>query len=231
MRATFAILVVLAAAVGAPGAAGAAGAAGAEPDKAPHLFPLHPCYRSAGPDARETVGIVATNFTPGGKVNVTVDGTTLPDQATANEKGEVFGSVLAPYNAHGTRRFGLTLTDVQAPEKTASQESLITALDVRLRPRQARPSSRVRFLGRGFIDGPRIYGHYLRAGKLRRTVKFGRPTGPCGRLDVVRRQIPVRRPATGRWTLQVDTQRAYSASPRGVFVRVGIVVKRVAGRG
>lgn len=226
MRATFAILVVLAAAVAAPAAAGAQ-----QEEKTPQLFPLHACYRSAGPDARETVGIVATNFTPGGKVNVTVDGTTLPEPATANEKGEVFGSVLAPYNARGTRRFGLTLTDVQAPEKTASQESLITALDVRLRPRQARPSSRVRFLGRGFIDGTRIYGHYLRAGKVRRTVRFGRPTGPCGRLDVVRRQIPVRRPATGRWTLQVDTQRAYSASPRGVFVRVGITVKRVAGRG
>ena len=56
MRATFAILVVLAAAAAAP-------AAGAEPP--PQLFPLHACYRSAGPNARETVGIVSRNFPAG----------------------------------------------------------------------------------------------------------------------------------------------------------------------
>jgi hypothetical protein len=219
MRATFAILAVLTALAAAPATAGAAA----------QLFPLHACYRSAGPDTRETVGIVADGFTPGAEVSVTVDGTTLTDPAIADQNGKVLGAVLAPYQARGARPFSVTLTENQLPENSVTQRSMIAALDVRLKPRSARPSSRVRFLGRGFTDGTAIYGHYLRAGKVRRTVMLGTPQGPCGRLDVARRQIPVRHPATGHWTLQVDNQRAYSAHPSGVFVRVGIAVKRVAG--
>jgi hypothetical protein len=222
MRAMFAILVVL---VAAP----AAQAQAPTQQQPPTMFPLHACYRSVAPDTRETVGIVADNFTPGAKVSVTVDGTTLPDEATANENGEVLGSVLAPYKAHGARPFSVTLAEVQLPERAATQQSRVAALDVRLKPSSAKPSSRVRFLGRGFTDGTTIYGHYLRAGKLRKTVALGTPQGPCGRLDVVRRQIPVRHPATGRWTLQVDNQRDYSERPSSVFVRLGITVKRVVG--
>jgi hypothetical protein len=217
----FAILVVLA----------AAPVAQAQTQQPPTMFPLHACYRSVAPDTRETVGIVADNFTPGAQVGVTVDGTTLADHAIANEKGEVLGSVLAPYKARGARPFSVTLTEIQLPERTATQQSRVAALDVHLKPSSAQPSSRVRFLGRGFTDGTTIYGHYLRAGKLRRTVALGTPQGPCGRLDVVRRQIPVRHPATGRWTLQVDNQRDYSESPNSVYVRLGITVKRVVGGG
>jgi hypothetical protein len=219
MRAMLAILVVLAAA--APASA---------QSPPPELFPLHACYRSAGENARETVGIVSNGFTPGAEVSVTVGGTTLPDNAVADENGQVLGSVFAPFQANGVRPFSITLTEVQLPEKTVTRQSMVAALTVRLKPRTARPSSRVRFLGRGFTDGPAIYGHYVRAGKVRKTVAFGAPQGPCGRLDVVRRQIPVRHPATGRWTLQIDNQRSYSEKPATAFVRLGITVRRVAGR-
>ena len=37
------------------------------------------------------------------------------------------------------------------------------------------------------------------------------------RIDVRRRQIPVKKPALGRWTLQVDNQKTYSAMPDSVF--------------
>ena len=220
MRAMFAILVVLAA---------APAAAEAQTKEPPTMFPLHPCYRSVAPDTRETVGIVADNFTPGAQVSVTVDGTTLTDPAVANENGEVLGSVLAPYKAKGSRPFAVTLTEVTLPENTVTQQTRVAALDVHLKPASARPSSHVRFLGRGFTDGDTIYAHYVRAGVLRKTVALGTPQGPCGRLDVVRRQIPVRHPATGRWTLQVDNRRAYSERPSSVFVRIGITVKRVVG--
>ena len=49
--------------------------------------------------------------------------------------------------------------------------------------------------------------------------------GPCGRIDVRRRQIPIKQPATGRWTLQVDNQQAYSTQPVSVFVRLAITVR------
>jgi len=219
----FAILTVFAA------AAAAAAPARAQEQTPPQLFPLHACYRSAGENARETVGIVSSGFTPGADVDVTVGDRT--DKAVADENGQVLGSVFAPFQATGVRPFSVTLTEVQLPDRTVTQSSMVAALNVRLKPRNARPSSRVRFLGRGFTDGRAIYAHYVRAGKVRKTVQLGAPQGPCGRLDVVRRQIPVRNPASGRWTLQVDNQRTYSEQPGTAFVRLGITVKRVAGRG
>src|SRR5919197_281782 len=84
MRATFATIAVLVAAFAAPAPAGAA-----------ELFPLHACYRAVGPDSRETIGIVAKDFAPGAEVSITVDGTTLPDNAVADENGLLLGSVLA----------------------------------------------------------------------------------------------------------------------------------------
>ena len=85
----------------------------------------------------------------------------------------------------------------------------------------------MRFIGRGFTDGAEVFAHYVRAGKLRKTVSLGAPQGPCGQVAVKRRQIPIKRPAVGRWTLQVDNQPIYSAEPVSVFVRLAITVRRV----
>ena len=127
----------------------------------------------------------------------------------------------------GERAFTLTVTEPDKPVNTVSYTSRVTALAMRLKPRKAKPSKKVRFIGRGFTDGTEVYAHYLRAGKVRKTVLLGAPKGACGRIDVKRRQIPVKRPAEGRWTLQVDNQPTYSAEPMGVFVQLTIRVRRV----
>ena len=215
MRALIAILVLLA----APAAASAA-----------TVDPLAPCYRSVAPDARESVQVTGRGFTPGADVTVAVDGAAAAT-AQANELGEVVGAVSAPYQRRSARPFTLTLTEVDLPEHTVSAESRVTALNARLKPARAKPSSQVRFLGRGFTDGEHIYAHYVREGKLRRTVDLGVPGGACGRLDAVGRQIPVRKPAVGRWTLQLDNQPVYSPHPPTVFVRLAITVKRVVEAG
>jgi hypothetical protein len=216
MRAFYAILAVLAASGALPATAGAA-----------TLQPLKACYRSVDSKMRESVQVQAGGFTPGAAVDVSIDGIVVTTGVIADQEGNVAGAVTAPFQAHGERPFAVTLTETQRPENAATAQSRIAALDVRLEPERASPSSRVRFLGRGFVDGTQVYGHYLRGGKLRKTVSLGTPAGPCGRLDVERRQIPVRRPATGRWTLQVDNQRDYSPRPASVFVRLAITVKRV----
>jgi hypothetical protein len=218
MRAIPAILAGLAAFGAAPAAAGAA-----------ELQPLNACYRSVDRTTRESVAVNASGFTPGADVNVAIDGVVVPTDVKANEFGAVSGSVTAPYQARGERPFSLSVTESARPENTASAQSRVAALNARLKPRKATPSTRVRFLGRGFVDGTEIFGHYLRGGKLRRTVSLGAPASRCGRLDVERRQIPVKRPATGRWTLQIDNQRNYSQRPATVFVRLAITVKRVIG--
>ena len=194
------------------------------------LDPLRACYRSVDEVERETVHVQAGGFTPGAAVDVSVDGVVVQRDVIALPDGTVSGDVSAPYLRAGARPFALTVTERDRPANSATARSRVAALALRLKPRESKPSRQVRFLGRGFIDGPEVYGHYVRRGKLRRTVSLGRPKGPCGRVRALRRQIPLRQTATGRWTLQVDNQPWYSRPPAGVFVRLPIVVKRVPRR-
>jgi len=204
-----------------------AGLAAPQAAQAAVLAPLAPCYRSVNEASRENVGVQASGFTPGADIDVYIDGVLIQAGVRALPDGTVSGSVDAPYQGFGQRPFTLTVTERETPGNTASATSLVTALDMRLKPRRTAPHRRVRFLGRGFTDGEEVFGHYLRRGKLRRTVSLGAPQGPCGRVDVRRRQIPVRNPHVGRWILQVDNEPEYTRDPLGVSVEVPITVRRV----
>jgi hypothetical protein len=194
--------------------------------RAATVVPLGPCYRSVDADTRETVPVRADGFTPGERVNVYIDGRVVQENIVVLQDGQVEGGVPAPYQPAGERPFTLTVTEVDQPSNTASASSRVTALALRLKPKRARPNRRVRFIGRGFTDGTEVFAHYVRKDKLRKTVSLGAPQGPCGRVSVKRRQIPVKRPALGRWTLQVDNQPAYSPEPPSVFMRLTITVTR-----
>jgi len=200
-------------------------AAAPQAAQAAELEPLAACYRSVDSQTRETVTVRAAGFTPGEQVSVAIDGVVV-DTATVLPQGNVEGQVTAPYQDRGERPFTLTLTEVDQPTNSASAVSRVAALSFRLKPRNSAPSKRVRFIGRGFTDGDFVYAHYVRKGKLRKTVLLGAAQGPCGQIDVLRRQIPIDRPATGRWTLQVDNQKRYSTQPASVFVRWAINVQR-----
>ncbi len=198
--------------------------------QAADIAPLKPCYRSVDEATRETVHVSATGYTPGATVDVSLDRVVVADDVVVLQDGSVEGDVSAPYRAKGERAFTLTVTENGRPANTASAASRVTALSMRLKPARARPSKRVRFIGRGFTDGDQmIYAHYVRARKLRKTITLGPAEGPCGTIDVRRRQIPVSKPKTGRWTLQVDNQPEYSSRPAGVLVRLAITVRRVLG--
>jgi hypothetical protein len=193
--------------------------------QAAYLAPIASCYRSVDELTRETVPVRANGFTPGEHVNVYVDGQLAKQDVVVLTDGQITGTVPAPYLAEGQRPFALTVTEVEQPTNTATVSSRVTALSLRLKPRRAAPSDRVRFIGSGFI-GPDAFAHYVRKGKLRKTVRLGTPKGPCGRIDVKRRQIPLLEPALGRWTLQVDNQRTYSAQPDSVFMTLSITVSK-----
>jgi hypothetical protein len=207
-----------------------AGLAAPQAAQAAVLAPLAPCYRSVTEASRENVAVQASGFTPGAAVDVFLDGVQVQSGVLALPDGTVSGSVDAPYQGFGQRQFTLTVTERETPANTASATSLVTALDMRLKPRRTAPHRQVRFLGRGFTDGAEVFGHYLRRGKLRKTVSLGAPEGPCGRVDVMRRQIPVRSPHVGRWVLQVDNEAEYTKDPLGVSVEVPITVRRVVRR-
>lgn len=195
----------------------------------PQLHQVQPCYVSVSSTKRQRLDTFATGFQPNADVDVTIDGATQID--TANDLGAVdLRRIAAPYERRGQRSFTITVTERGDPTVTVSATAWVTALTVRLRPRQAGTSERVRFRGRGFTQDRPIFGHYVLRGRVRRTVRLARrPRGACGRFSVRRRQIPLRNPAPGRWLLQVDQQRRWSSQPDSVFVPVTIRVERIIG--
>lgn len=200
---------------------------------APALDPLKPCYQSFGElrEQRETVTVHGTGFTPMSLVDVLVDGRVELTGGQVDALGEVTARVSAPHQREGERPFTVTLAEQGNPANTASRSALVSQLTVALRPREAPSSQRVRIRGRGFTGPEAVYGHYLYvrpdgSRRHRRTVRFGRPAGTCGVFGVRRRQIPLRRPRTGLWVLQVDQQRDYAPEPASARVEVNIRVWR-----
>ena len=204
-------------------------AAAAPAHAAPELAPLKPCYVSVNPAEREYLRTVATGFTPDADVNITVGDST--SMGHANHFGVVdLRKTAAPYRASGEATFPVTVTEANNPANTVTGSASVTALSVRLRPREAATSDRVRFRGRGFTAQRSIWAHYVLHGRVRKTVRLTRrPSSACGTFSVRRRQIPLRHPRPGRWTLQVDQQHHWSSHPRSVFVPVTITVQRVIG--
>jgi hypothetical protein len=197
--------------------------------------PLKPCYVTAdtesGPQS-EGMQIVAADFTPNASVDLTIDGAMYPGGSglQANERGELpIPSIPAPFVKRGSRAFTVTLTEVGNPANTISASTRSTALGVRLKPEEARPSDRVRFKGSGFTEDRGIWAHYLYKGKVRKTVRMARKARRCGSFKTRRRQIPVKSPGLGRWTIQFDQSKEFvdPALQPIVFVRLGIRIRLV----
>ena len=195
------------------------------------LTPLRPCYVSVTQQipgerdriTRERLDLAGSGFTPHAMVDLSFDG--KPDSTVqADAAGNLPPQVLAsPYRARGEGPFTLTAAEQGNPLNTVSLASRTTALALRLRPQVAESDQRIRFTGRGFTQQRAVWAHYLLRGKVRKTVRLVRRiTNPCGRFSVRRRQIPIKRPAEGKWTLQVDQQRRYSRAPDSTYVRVTI---------
>ena len=174
---------------------------------------------------------MAGGFTPNALIDVAVDGQPVSGPAgsqVAGPDGTLQGSVPAPFHARGQRRFTVTLTEQGTPANSVTASSRITALAVTVKPRVAAPTRRVRFRGRGFTGRGAVYAHYVFGGRLRRTVRMGRPKGACGTFAARRRQIPVT-PRRGTWTVQFDQLRRYTEPPRSIFVQLQIRVFRTNG--
>jgi hypothetical protein len=200
---------------------------------------LKKCYVAAAPGQTEPIDIHANGFMTFAPVDIFIDDTaaTLPpgsNQPTADANGELAGSVFAPYMASGQRFFTLRLTerskDPAIPGPSVSARSKVTALSVTSSPVKPRnTSTRVRFRGRGFTEPLKlIYAHYVFNGRVRETVRIGKPFGDCGQFSVRRRQFPFKNPRLGAWTVQFDQEQAYNPKAL-VFTRLKIIVSRKPG--
>ena len=162
------------------------------------IDPLKRCYVSAGEEEqrRETVAVRGTGFTANSFVDIAVDGV-VQASGFADPVGDLKADVKAPHQPRGQRRFTVTVAERGNPANVATATTNGT-----------------------------IYAHYLFGGRERRSVRVARPHGDCGTFAVRRRQIPIRRPRTGDWTLQVDQRREYSDAPGTNWVRLLIRVRQ-----
>jgi hypothetical protein len=205
---------------------------------APVIAPLKPCYVTAKTSAGEQsegMNILASGFTPNSSVDLTIDGQ-APAGGTglqAGAQGELpIAGFPAPFVPRGSRPFTLTLTEAGNPANTVSTTSRSTALGVKLKPNEARPSDKIRFKGSGFTDPKPIWAHYIYKGKVRKTVRMARKPRACGGFKKRARQIPVRRPRLGLWTIQFDQSKQFvdPATTPIVFVRLAIRIRLVRPR-
>ena len=196
------------------------------------LAPLKPCYISVtqptGSKITEPLDLAGNGFTAGSLVDVSFDGRldrTIQADAAGNLPPQILQS---PYQAKGQGTFTLTAAERGNPANTVALPSRTTALTLKLKPKRARPSTRIRFKGAGFTAQKAVWAHYLYKGKVRKTVRLvKRIKNPCGTFSVKRKQIPIKRPKLGVWRLQVDQQKRYSRAPDGVNVRADIKVQKV----
>ena len=192
----------------------------------PVLDPLKPCYDAAARDSTESVRVAGTGFTPNVPVDIELStGRVWPGLMT-DATGALPGWRLpAPYVAGGSKAFTVKVTEQANPAQTVSATARVTRLTVAVRPRASAPTRKVRFTGSGFTADAPVYAHYVRRGKVRRTVRLvKRPAGTCGRVDVRRRQFPFL-PRAGRWTIRVDQDRRYRTTARTPSVRLRVDVR------
>jgi hypothetical protein len=214
------------------GAAAAMLAAPAAAFATPALAPLSKCYVSATPTARELVHVSGTGFSASTPVNVLVDDVLQPPPDPLNPPasdalGQLDGFVKAPYIDSGQRLFTLRVTENRADGQTITAVSKVTALSVTQTPsRPLTTSSRVRFRVRGLTDKLQpVYAHYVFNGKVRRTLRLGKPYGDCGLLSVRRHQFPFKNPTTGTWWIQFDQEQAYNPQAH-LFTKLKVEVTR-----
>jgi hypothetical protein len=209
----------------------AAAPAAAQAPSARALGELKPCYVAATEAQRESVPVIGSGFTPLAKIDIYLDdisATPADQQPQADYLGAFAGSVPAPFIDEGQRTFTLRAVEHDAQTNSAVATSKVTRLSVEQSPERATTSDRVRFRGRGFTNlALPVYMHYVFAGKSKKTIEVGLPTGDCGLFSVKRKQFPFKKsPQVGVWTIQFDQSPTYDpkANPRVPLV---IKVKRV----
>jgi len=206
----------------------------------PTLEPLKPCYVTAGTvedPAGEGITLRAAGFTANSRVDLSLNG--APFEGGSGLQVDEAGMLAtppfrAPFVASGTQDLTFTLTEQGNAANTVSATTKATRLDVKVRPRTAPPSDRVRFTGSGFTEDKPVYAHYTRRGKQVKRVRLTRRPGECGSWSVRRPQFPIKNPAQGNWFVQFDQSKQYRdgrrGKLRGVFVRIRFTITLVSPR-
>ena len=139
------------------------------------------CYR-----AGDSLILSGSGYTPGGQVNITLQGREL-GTLTADAAGNV-SSPLNIGNLNGVSKRTLVASDATNPAVTATTSFLGSALVVGVKPRNGTAGRKLRVSATGFTTGKRLYAHIVRR-HYRRNVFIGKLKGPCHTLKLRKRVL------------------------------------------
>lgn len=193
---------------------------------APALELDRPCYAQF-----TTIGMTGSGFTPGGSVEITG---TYPDgelagrfELTASQAGTITSIDDTPEIQDARSALTISARDV-ASSQSATIDARLSSFGAYYRPwntdgpARGRPG-RVRQLeADGFIAGPRVlYAHYRLRGKVVKTLRLGRLTGPCGSLRVRFREFDFKGVRPGTYRVRFSQSRSWvSPYPYSDYKRV-----------
>jgi hypothetical protein len=184
---------------------------------------------------RTNVTVSGNGFTPGSQYSVALDGTALSgDTNLIDAGGGMQGTFVPPALADDEleRTFNVQVT---SEALVAASMFTVTRLKANFTPSSGDPKKlRVRFSVAGFglaMRNPDVYVHYVDPkGKLKQTVRLGRATGQCGRIErtAKRRLFPFSSPRLGKWQLQFDTSKTFKKGVTDsdfLFYSVGVCLQ------
>ncbi len=160
-----------------------------------------PCYAPG-----ETVSLTGYGFTPDGDVGLSAGGMQL-GFGIADYDGLFRATMRAPRLPFPQVGLRFTATDQTYRLNRASAEIQLTSHGVRVTPTTGDPTHPRRIRARGFFGGRALYAHVRRGDRVR-SLRVGRLTGACRRIDATRRLFP---PGAdpGAYKLDFDTNRRF----------------------
>jgi hypothetical protein len=177
----------------------------------------------------QTVHLNGVGFAPSRSYVVTLDGVYLGSSTTDTQGG--FAIPVHPGGLPaGTAQH---LDKIRVTDGTSSASSVFTVT----RPAGARiatssgstpQSLHASFHVWGFslIGSPQpVYVHYIRPSGREQARRFlGTTGGQCGFINTPSRRLFPFHVTPGRWTIQVDTQQAYTHHSDGPAIRIGVTI-------
>jgi hypothetical protein len=184
---------------------------------------------------KTNVTVSGNGFTAGQPYTVALDGTALNGSTEVMDAGGAMQGSFAPPmlgNDELERTFDVS---VGSAGVTAASQFTVTRLKANFAPSEGDPTKlKVRFSVAGFglaEHNPDVYVHYITpGGKLKQTVRLGKATGQCGRIErtAKRKLFPFSRPMLGKWNLQFDTTNSFAKGDKKskfLFYSVGVCLQ------
>ena len=180
------------------------------------LDPDRSCYAP-----HQLISLSGYGFTPDGDVALSIGGQRL-GVGVADYDGLFSAELRAPALPFADVWLDLTATDQTYRLNRASTTVRVTSLGVRVTPATGDPARPRRIRARGFFGGRTLYAHVRRGDRVR-SLRIGRLSGACRRVDATRRLFP---PGVdpGAYTLHFDTSRRFEPGI-GAASRITYAVK------